>query len=59
MTDKEFQTTFATSLQRQDNGTASAATLGGRRSLLALPNSKNWVLEGKVTPVKNQGSVSW
>ena len=58
MTDEEFKATLATSLQRQDNGSASAAPLGARRSLLALPNSKNWVVEGKVTPVKNQGSVS-
>ena len=55
--DKEFRARFSTTLKRQD--TPVKASRPARRSLLqTLPAYKNWVAEGKVTSVKNQGGVS-
>ncbi|GAB4819788.1 hypothetical protein N2152v2_006834 [Parachlorella kessleri] len=53
MSDTEFSATYSVPLQRQgqSNNTAPLQT----KALLALPRSKNWVAEGKVTPVRSQG----
>ncbi|GAB4817105.1 hypothetical protein N2152v2_004151 [Parachlorella kessleri] len=54
LSDKEFRARFTTSLKRHD--TPVKASRPARRSLLqTLPAYKNWVAEGKVTSVKNQG----
>ena len=57
LSDKEFRARFSTTLKRED--TPVKASRPARRSLLqTLPAYKNWVAEGKVTSVKNQGGVS-
>ncbi|GAB4817106.1 hypothetical protein N2152v2_004152 [Parachlorella kessleri] len=54
LSDNEFKARFTTSLKRES--TPVKAAKPGRRNLLqTLPAYKNWVEEGKVTKVKNQG----
>ncbi|GAB4817107.1 hypothetical protein N2152v2_004153 [Parachlorella kessleri] len=57
LSDAEFKARFTTTLQRQDTPAATTAERPPRRALLQskLPAYKNWVAEGKVTKVKNQG----
>ncbi|GAB4819787.1 hypothetical protein N2152v2_006833 [Parachlorella kessleri] len=58
MSDAEFKASFLGLVKGQNGRHAPTASLPRGRSLLqqSLPRSKNWAAEGRVTPVKNQGS---